>query len=492
MLEYGVNSASYELIAEKSGLSVRTLRRYFRNKVALVCDVMKNVGVERYRLMCKNILAAVDPEDSGLEQLRQVHYRMYYLYEGKRSPWLMISEIELFAYENNVPSDILAYYLRQVHTSRKYCKQILLKGIKDGSIRSDINPDAYAAQLVNTYVGMLQRMQAVRYTQTEYPLASIKEQVYLHVESVVTNLRNPDSAARPQTKAKDAQARTASAPLSDSEILRIYNSIPGAAFQCRFDRDWTVLFANNGLYDYLGYSRDEFVAMGNRMSAVIPPEDLAGMTDLITAQLDDGKTLVENENRFIRKDGQVRWIAIKAQLMRDERGEKSFYCVFVDITKQKQAEQRLRESRENLAISMDSAGIAYWVFDLQSRNAYFSAPVQNVFGIPELCENYPYGFVNQGFVAPAQRRLYIDSVNSLLEGAASSQFEAQIRTRRGEEEWVRIRLTAVADGSGKPKRAVGTAQPLRDEKKPTGRLSTFPSAERQPTPEGYRSQRALP
>lgn len=56
---------------------------------------------------------------------------------------------------------------------------------------------------------------------------------------------------------------------SHEELLHIYNNIPGAVFRCRFDEFFSVIEANDGLFEFLGYTRQEFAAMGNRMSSVI-------------------------------------------------------------------------------------------------------------------------------------------------------------------------------------------------------------------------------
>ena len=72
-----------------------------------------------------------------------------------------------------------------------------MKGIADGSICSAIDPDTYTTLLTNTYVGMLQRMEAVRYTKTDYDLASFEEQVDLHVKAVVAFLRSPIEPVSP-------------------------------------------------------------------------------------------------------------------------------------------------------------------------------------------------------------------------------------------------------------------------------------------------------
>lgn len=189
MLKYGVNSVSYELLAENSGLGIRTLRRYFRNKVELVCDVMRTVGREQYHAVCEEMMAAIPADASGLEQLRKLYYIMFSFCGTDCSPWLMLSELELFAYENHLSSEILDQYLDEVNNSMKYGKAIILKGIEDGSIRSDIDPDAYTTLLSNTYIGMLQRMEIARYTQTDYSPASFKKQIDLHVETVISFMK---------------------------------------------------------------------------------------------------------------------------------------------------------------------------------------------------------------------------------------------------------------------------------------------------------------
>lgn len=129
------------------------------------------------------------------------------------------------------------------------------------------------------------------------------------------------------------------------EILRLYNNIPGAVFRCRFDDDFSVIDANDGLFEFLGYTREEFAAMGNRMSAVIHPEDLSVMAGKLRTQLESGNT-IHNENRLICKGGTVKWISIKAQLF-EEKNEDFFYCVFVDITEEKQLQERVRELYES-------------------------------------------------------------------------------------------------------------------------------------------------
>ena len=49
--------------------------------------------------------------------------------------------------------------------------------------------------------------------------------------------------------------------------MHLYNNIPGAVFRCRYDKELSIIDANDGLFEFLGYSREEFADMGNQMSA---------------------------------------------------------------------------------------------------------------------------------------------------------------------------------------------------------------------------------
>ena len=132
---------------------------------------------------------------------------------------------------------------------------------------------------------------------------------------------------------------------AQQEILHLYNNIPGAVFRCRFDAGFSIIEANDGLFDFLGYTREEFAAMGNCMSSVIYPEDLRVMEGVLRKQLRHGST-IHNQNRLICKDGSVKWISIKAQLFTEEDQEEYFYCVFVDITEERLLQERVRELYE--------------------------------------------------------------------------------------------------------------------------------------------------
>ena len=132
---------------------------------------------------------------------------------------------------------------------------------------------------------------------------------------------------------------------AQAEVMHLYNNVPGAVFRVRFDEGFSVADANDGLYEFLGYTREEFGALGNQMAAVIYPGDLEAVRARLIAGGGRGET-IRDEHRLVCKDGSIKWVSLKAQLLSGDDGNQYFYGVFVDITEEKLSQERVRELYE--------------------------------------------------------------------------------------------------------------------------------------------------
>ncbi|MDO4275985.1 MAG: response regulator [Eubacteriales bacterium] len=132
---------------------------------------------------------------------------------------------------------------------------------------------------------------------------------------------------------------------AQEEVLHLYNNVPGAVFRCRYDENLSIIDANDGLYEYLNYTREEFAARGNSFAACIHEEDVEQVRKSLEAQLKTGNA-IQVEHRMKCKGGIVKWIASKAQLIVEDDGEPYFYCVSVDITEERQLQKRVKELYE--------------------------------------------------------------------------------------------------------------------------------------------------
>ncbi|HVE70483.1 MAG TPA: PAS domain S-box protein [Thermoanaerobaculia bacterium] len=106
---------------------------------------------------------------------------------------------------------------------------------------------------------------------------------------------------------------------------------------------------NPAFEDVLGYTRDELCALP--FIELVHPDDRA-VTITETAKLQEGRTTVYFENRYLRKDGTTRWIAWTASPATEEG---LIYAAGRDITRAKIAEHELRRSEGRTRSIIDNA-----------------------------------------------------------------------------------------------------------------------------------------
>ncbi|WP_130862754.1 EAL domain-containing protein [Bacilliculturomica massiliensis] len=236
-----------------------------------------------------------------------------------------------------------------------------------------------------------------------------KDGSYIWVHDLGRQMTAEDGRAAISSVCIDITAQKA----AQEEVLRLYNNIPGGVFRCRFDRDLSVIDANDSLFDFIGYSREEFAAMGNKMSAVLHPDDMAAMEDVLNRQLLQGNT-IQNQNRLLCKDGSVRWVGIKAQLIEEQNGERHFYCVLLDITEEKRLQERINELYEQ--------EMAYFA-EVSSKDGTFQGRIN-------VTKNQMENYLSTAEAAVARvGDTYDETVDNLASSAVDPAYGEVIRSR---------------------------------------------------------------
>lgn len=104
---------------------------------------------------------------------------------------------------------------------------------------------------------------------------------------------------------------------------------------------------NDRLCEILGYSRDELMSIS--WVDHTHPDDLPGNIKHFTTIIDGANDTYFGEKRYIRKDGEIIWVAISAGWVRKPTGELDYAVVVVqDITDRKIMEEQLKEHRDHL------------------------------------------------------------------------------------------------------------------------------------------------
>lgn len=255
-------------------------------------------------------------------------------------------------------------------------------------------------------------------------------------------------------------------------LQTIVDNVPGGVFCCRYDEPLTLLHVTDGFLRMLGYAREELEReKRNSFRALFFPPDVEPTLSEVRMQLALGDTK-EIEYRLVRRDGCVIWVLDKGQLMRDEAGGEIFYCILVDITRQKQAQEELNQTAQRMRILMEQTDDVIFEWDVSKWELTVSSMWTRKFGpAPAL----PRGDIRRIYtetlrVHPDDVARYGDAILTLEGVEPGAQWEMRIRDAQEKYIWCRIRATPQYDARGKPVKFIGLISDIDAEKRRTQRL----------------------
>ncbi len=149
--------------------------------------------------------------------------------------------------------------------------------------------------------------------------------------------------------------RAARAELEDRVLQReerfraLIGNIPGAVYRCACDKEWTIEFLSENIYDISGYPPSDFVGNKTRSYAsIIHADDVAMVERIVFEQVKKREPFIL-EYRIMHKDGPIRWVYEKGRGVHDQDGNVLWLDgVIFDVTERKVAEEALRESEKEL------------------------------------------------------------------------------------------------------------------------------------------------
>ncbi|NCC32544.1 MAG: diguanylate cyclase, partial [Chloroflexia bacterium] len=138
--------------------------------------------------------------------------------------------------------------------------------------------------------------------------------------------------------------RRSNASLRESERSKalLIANLPGVAYRCRFDPDWTMEFVSEGCLKLMGYPSEALLY--NQKVAyndLIHPEDRERVWERWQAASAQ-RTPVHLEYRLITADQREKWIFEQGAFVCDATGQiQAIEGLLIDITDRKQAEQEV-------------------------------------------------------------------------------------------------------------------------------------------------------
>ena len=136
---------------------------------------------------------------------------------------------------------------------------------------------------------------------------------------------------------------------SQRAFATLLSNLPGLAYRCRNDRDWTMEFVSEGCYLLTGYYPDELI--NNRKTSyanLIHPDDRQKVWDGVQAALQEHRPF-QLIYRIITAGNAIKWVWEQGRMVPSPSGELTALEGFIaDITAHQLAIEELQKHRDHL------------------------------------------------------------------------------------------------------------------------------------------------
>ncbi len=216
------------------------------------------------------------------------------------------------------------------------------------------------------------------------------------------------------------------------------------------------LQVNLSLCEMLGYSETELLA--TTLDAIAHPDDLEPDLNYVRQILDSELRSCHMEKRCFHKTGRIVWVLLSFSLVQNATGELLYFVLQIqDITKRKQAEQKISEQAALLNVTTD----AILVRSLDNQILFWNKGAEQLYGWKEkeaLGKNAAQLLYKQIFPE-------LEAARAAVLSKGEWQGELKKITKSGQEIIVQSRWTLMRDAAGEPKSILSVNTDITEKKK---------------------------
>jgi PAS domain S-box-containing protein len=188
--------------------------------------------------------------------------------------------------------------------------------------------------------------------------------------------------------------------------------------------------------------------------ASVHPEDRDRVYQANQASIEMGEDY-DVEFRIVLPDGSIRWIGTKGQVFNDETGKPARMTgINVDITRRKQAEEKLRHNEAQLHLALEAAQMGFWDWDIQTGKVIRSKHLDRLYGWPaNACNDSHAAFL--AIVHPEDRDRLNQNNQHCFDMGEDCDMEFRIVLPDGSIRWMESKCQVFRDETGKAVRMAG-------------------------------------
>lgn len=230
------------------------------------------------------------------------------------------------------------------------------------------------------------------------------------------------------------------------------------------DAEGRLLYTSENVEQLLGYSSSSL--LGKTFFDLMPATEAQRMRALFQQLRESGQSFRDLDYINCHQDGSRRYMQTSGKPILNREGLLiGFRGVVRDMTEKVQAELAIRTNENRLQLALDATQDGLWDWDLANDIAYLSPHYYEIVGYSpeEVTANFEFF---KRTVHPDDLGRVLHVMEEHFKGhTAASEFDYRLITHSGEIKWMRGRGRVVErDGSGQPRRMVGTISDVSHQK----------------------------
>ena len=149
------------------------------------------------------------------------------------------------------------------------------------------------------------------------------------------------------------------------KLNRILDNLPGVAYNCQNDENWTMNFVSQGSYQLFGHSPEELTEERSlTYSEIIHPNDKERIRKTIQKAIDNNESF-EVEYRIYTKQNQIKWVWERGKAF-TENSDFHLEGFITDISKRK----TLEIANEMFSKAIEASPVSIFITDIHGRIEY--------------------------------------------------------------------------------------------------------------------------